>query len=366
MPGSTEMRARRKVAQAALVAVLAASAVAYGALEKHVTVRVEGSTIRVGTFADTVSEALHRADITLGPGDRVLPSLGTHLSEGMLIEVRRAKPITLLLNGMPRQVIVTGLTVDEVIQEMKLSTSLSDFVGAPRSERIVAGMVLVYRNAIGLEVVHDGKTDRVITNAATVRDVLADLDVTLGKSDIVSPSVNTLPRAGLVVQVVRVGIHVETSLRKIAFTTVAKGDPYMERGTHETVRGGRAGLEQVRERVTYKDGRPVSRVLLAARTIRAPVTKILAIGTGPRCICTRGVQTGDGTWYRAPTLTAAHPTLPFGTVVRVTNLANGKTVTVTIRDRGPTGPGRVIDLSDDAFARIADLNEGVIRVRLRW
>jgi len=49
----------------------------------------------------------------------------------------------------------------------------------------------------------------------------------------------------------------------------------------------------------------------------------------------------------------------------VTNLANGKTVTVVINDRGPFGGG-IIDLSDSAFARIASLQEGLITVRLDW
>jgi rare lipoprotein A len=57
--------------------------------------------------------------------------------------------------------------------------------------------------------------------------------------------------------------------------------------------------------------------------------------------------------------------LPFGTVVTVTNLANGNRVQVVINDRGPFG-GRIIDLSDQAFARIAPLSQGVCQVRLTW
>ncbi len=52
-------------------------------------------------------------------------------------------------------------------------------------------------------------------------------------------------------------------------------------------------------------------------------------------------------------------------MVTVTNLANGKTVQVVINDRGPFG-GRIIDLSDEAFARIAPLSQGVCQVQLSW
>jgi rare lipoprotein A len=81
-----------------------------------------------------------------------------------------------------------------------------------------------------------------------------------------------------------------------------------------------------------------------------------------------GTQVGEASWYSfAPgsELTAAHPWLPFGTVVNVTNIANGESVQVVINDRGPFG-GRIIDLSDEAFARIAPLSQGVCQVRLSW
>jgi rare lipoprotein A len=65
-------------------------------------------------------------------------------------------------------------------------------------------------------------------------------------------------------------------------------------------------------------------------------------------------------------MTAAHRTLPFGTVVTVTNLANGRSVNVTINDRGPYIDGRIIDLNDTAFQQIASFDSGVIDVRITW
>jgi rare lipoprotein A len=58
-----------------------------------------------------------------------------------------------------------------------------------------------------------------------------------------------------------------------------------------------------------------------------------------------GSQTASGERLNAEALTAAHKTLPFGTKVRVTNKSNGKTVVVTINDRGPFVRGRIIDLT---------------------
>ncbi len=78
------------------------------------------------------------------------------------------------------------------------------------------------------------------------------------------------------------------------------------------------------------------------------------------------METGTASWYRRSGLTAAHPSLPLGTEVDVTNVETGRSVTVVINDRGPYVPGRIIDLSDDAFSRIASLADGTCRVRLAW
>ena len=77
-----------------------------------------------------------------------------------------------------------------------------------------------------------------------------------------------------------------------------------------------------------------------------------------------GRRTASGEIYNMNQLTAAHPTLPFGTRVAVTNLENGRTVIVTINDRGPFKPNRVIDVSRKAAGQLGFLNQGLTRVRV--
>ena len=77
-----------------------------------------------------------------------------------------------------------------------------------------------------------------------------------------------------------------------------------------------------------------------------------------------GRQTASGELYDMYDLTAAHPTLPLGTWVRVTNLHNGRRVYVRINDRGPIVPGRIIDLSYSAAQVLHFKNKGLQRVRL--
>lgn len=79
-----------------------------------------------------------------------------------------------------------------------------------------------------------------------------------------------------------------------------------------------------------------------------------------------GRPTASGEPYRREALTAAHRTLPFGTRVRVTNLANGRSVEVRINDRGPFGRGdRIIDLSRRAAEALDMIDAGVVPVEVR-
>ena len=77
-----------------------------------------------------------------------------------------------------------------------------------------------------------------------------------------------------------------------------------------------------------------------------------------------GKRTASGAIYDQNDLTAAHQTLPLGTRVMVTNLDNGKSIEVTINDRGPFAKGRIIDLSYAAGESLGMIGPGTIPVRL--
>jgi len=77
-----------------------------------------------------------------------------------------------------------------------------------------------------------------------------------------------------------------------------------------------------------------------------------------------GRRTANGETFDKNALTAAHRDIPFGTLLRVTNLENGKSVIVRVNDRYHPIKGRIIDLSEGAFRRIAPLAQGIIPVRI--
>jgi rare lipoprotein A len=76
-------------------------------------------------------------------------------------------------------------------------------------------------------------------------------------------------------------------------------------------------------------------------------------------------KTASGELYNPDLKTAAHRTIPLGSKIKVTNVDNGKSVVVTVNDRGPFAKDRIVDLSKSAFSSIGSLSSGVISVQIQ-
>jgi rare lipoprotein A len=99
-----------------------------------------------------------------------------------------------------------------------------------------------------------------------------------------------------------------------------------------------------------------------ARHNNAAPTQIASQGIAS--FYTEEQQTASGEKFDTHDLTAAHPTLPFGTRLRVPNVETGRSVTVRINDRGPYVPGRVVDVSHSAADALGMVESGVAKVKL--
>lgn len=327
------------------------------------TLFVDGQPRAVETFSSTVGDVLEDEGILLKSHDEVIPPIHSHLSEGMRIDVALAKEITLVLNGEQRSVWVTAATVGEVLKQINLRLSRNALIEPSRGASVEPGDVIVYRDAFQASVRVDGETRRVITDADDVGHLLDYLGITLGKLDRVRPRLRTEIRPGLEIEVTRVAVRRVTEEEAIPFETRVRETDQLYQGDSRVERAGATGLVRRVYEVRTENGQQVGRKLLWETVVREPEAQIVVQGTKPRPY---NAQSGVATWYARTGMVAAHKTLPFGTEVTVTNLGNGRQVTVVINDRGPYAAGRIIDLSDDAFAALAPLSVGTINVRITW
>jgi rare lipoprotein A len=102
-------------------------------------------------------------------------------------------------------------------------------------------------------------------------------------------------------------------------------------------------------------------------TTTAPKPTTTTSTTAAPASTSGGHEEGGASYHDyADARTCAHKTIAKGTVLTVTNLANGKKTTCVVNDRGPYVEGRILDLSTTAFSSIASVTDGVIRVAIDW
>jgi rare lipoprotein A len=123
-----------------------------------------------------------------------------------------------------------------------------------------------------------------------------------------------------------------------------------------------ASIEPDRTTVIHRHVAAVKRHTPFASRRKPGDTKVASNGVAS--FYTEGTQTASGEKFNTMEMTAAHPTLPFGTKLRVTDVASGKSVTVRVNDRGPYVPGRVVDVSYSAANALGMVGKGVANVKL--
>jgi uncharacterized protein YabE (DUF348 family) len=355
---------------------LLVAGVFYFAIQKHVTLVVHGRSLAVKTTSSNVRDLLAGEGIPLSPRVQVVPSPATQLADGMTVVVSPAPVPTgiqdVLGSGDPtfyRSPTDVGVWVMAGTGS-GFSNLENELVESGFSASSAGTSPVVSVRAVVL-----GKVRDVLTNADTTGELLSAMGIDADADDRVLPSPSTPLHAGTTVAFDRVETSTELEEITIPFDVRAEFRSTMEPGSFRVLQEGRAGLALGTYRVTVVNGVEQDRQLIGRWIERAPVDERRI--SGPESMYegtydvpgSRGsTQSGIASWYDPPWsgLTAAHPTLPFGTLVTVTDLDTERSVTVVIDDRGPFSPGKIIDLSPEAFQVLRPLGAGIIDVSLSW
>lgn len=341
-------------------------------LGHDVRIHVDGRTIVANTHAGTVADVLADADVDLHRLDVVEPARDAEVADGTEIRIIRTVPVVLRIDGNTHERLrVPAETVADVVRAAGLAPIAELSVVPSPDTPVRPGTVINVRRPVEVTVAVDGRERRVRGHAPTVGALLTLAGVELGPDDEVTPAPGTSPDDGMRIEVRRVAFEEVVEEVSLPFGEERRETDELTRGDSRVVQEGAEGLRRDTYRVRIQDGAEVSREKVAEEVVREPQPRVVEVGTRapqPCCASDGNSQTGSASWYDSPdgAYTAAHRTLPFGTVVTVTNLADGSTVQVTITDRGPFVDGRVIDLDRVSFGEIASLSTGVIRVRVTW
>jgi resuscitation-promoting factor RpfB len=344
----------------------------------HVTLVVGGRVESISTNSENVRELLLVEGVTLDSSDRVVPPLATVLADGMTVVVSPAPGAPGSLSDSRSMFGLEDIAVNQVPTGVGVWTMEGASSGpaarivAELAEASASGVDIGTSRVVSVRAVVAGKVHDVFTNARTTGELLSAMGITPGVHDRVRPSSSTPLHVGSTVVVDRVQILTRDYRRSLPFATRTLWTTELPIGQAELVSHGMAGIALVTERVVEVNGQVESTSVSGERVVRPAVDQVRRSGpaspTLPQGVAGGHAAAGQATWYDPPWsgLTAASPWIPFGTHVTVTDLATGQTVIVVISDRGPFSPGRIIDLSPEAFSVLSPLGRGVLDVRITW
>ena len=389
------------------------------ALDKDtVTISTDGSSKTVTTRANNVAGLLKQEGITLGQHDVIQPSLDTKLQEGTDVSIQIGKPITLTIDGKKVTRWTTATTLAKALDQFQLddpanllSTNRSTTIG-----RDGLNVTVTTPKTVTITTAKGTKSVEVPGNA-TVADALKAAGIKAEAIDKINPGVNAPVTKDMTVDYKDVHHRPVVVKTQIPFEVKEKDDPELLKGERKVITKGVKGEKQTTVLQVRLDGKLVSNWRkVSEKVAKKPVTEVVAVGTKePKPETTNNEPDTDSTsttkkttttskttsstpkstptqdtnvpaksggysgsceasnyWDPQPVasggmfnpwaMTTAHKTLPFGTRLKVTNVANGKSVIVTVNDRGPYVGGRCLDLSKGAFLKIASESAGVAQV----
>jgi uncharacterized protein YabE (DUF348 family) len=272
------------------------------------------------------------------------------------------KSINLNDNGLNYKINTNSDTVDSLLKEKNITLGDHDTITPDKNSKIYQNVNIEIDRAVPIKIQVDGKKIQGFALSRNVRGALLENGITLGRLDKTDPSPDSPAVSNLTIIVTRINVEEITQDEDIDFKTIIQTDPKLGWREKNITTPGVKGTREVKYRITYKNNQEISRVALSKTVVKDPVTQVETDGT---FVKVGAANKGQATWYSYQGgMFAASLAIPRGGYAKVTNTASGKSIIVQINDSGPYGKGRIIDLDKVAFQKIADIGAGVIGVKV--
>ena len=280
---SAGKRWKKRFLKATIISILmsvtggAAMAVA---MDKDVTVDVDGHDVHVRTYDETVGAVLADQGYRLGPHDALSPSPNAPVTDGGKIMLERGRLVRLTVDGVQQNQWTRALTVGDALRQLDMDTSGAWVSTTPGTQIPLGGMAIQIRMPKRVMLMDGAGVPRTVTTTdATVGDLLRQQHIALGPNDTVSPNLNLPIKAGMQISISRNGTSIITVTQPITPPVQKIQDPTMNEGTSKVITQGVAGSEIVTYRITKHNGKEVGRTQLSVRVTKKPVTEVVHEGT---------------------------------------------------------------------------------------
>ena len=207
------------------------------------------------------------------------------------IRIRRAARLTIVDEGEQSTIVTQAATIGEALYAAGVSLYLTDEVTPPLESPISGTMTVQIKRAIPIELQVDGVVIEARTNAKTVSDVLAEMNAPLFGLDYVVPAGDSSIEEGMRIQIVRVTEEVVTQSEWVKHEVRFQADAALNLDQRRLVQQGSDGQREVRSRLRYENGVEISRDISEIVEIEAPQHHVIAYGTN---VVLGTIQTAQG------------------------------------------------------------------------
>lgn len=265
---------------AAILVTLIGGGAAAIALNKSVTVEVDGQSHQVSTYASTVGELLDDEGLKVSEHDSLSPSPQASIGDGGKIVLQRGRQLHLTIDGEQRDLWVRATTVGQAARQLNLPMQGSWMSEGPDKVLPLEGMTLELKTTKNITLFDGGNMPRTLaTNSVTVDELLRELKVSLGPEDAITPATGLKITNGAEVRITRTGVTVINQTEQVAAPVQKVDDPEMDKGKEEIIEPGEAGERIATYRITIKNGVEVSREEIGAKVTKEAKPKVVKVGS---------------------------------------------------------------------------------------
>ncbi|WP_420848851.1 transglycosylase family protein [Prauserella marina] len=272
-----------KGAVLAVMITLTGGGAAALAMNKSVTLDVDGERQTVRSFGGTVGEVLDDAGIQVGAHDALSPSPQASVGDGGVIKLERGRQLTLVVDGEQRESWVRATTVGEALTQLGLDdlNKQGTWFSAPvGSEVPLDGMTLEVKTLKSITLFDGGnKPKDLTTTAVTAEELLKELNLDLGKEDVIKGGLEFKLLDGAEVHISRTGVSVINETQAIDPEVRTIDDPELEQGKEIVEEEGTPGEKIVTLRITKKNGKEIDREELSTKVVKKAKDKVVRVGT---------------------------------------------------------------------------------------
>jgi uncharacterized protein YabE (DUF348 family) len=280
----TGIRRWKKTVLKATIASILVSLIGGGAaaiaMNKSVTVDIDGETHQVSTYADTVGEVLDDEGLDVGSHDALSPSPGASINDGGKIVLQRGRQLHMTIDGAKRDFWVRATTVGEALQQLNLTVDGAKMSADKDKEIPLNGMSVEVKTLKNITFFDGANAPTAMqTNSVTVAELLKQLKLTLGPEDTVTPGADLKVTDGAEVRITRNGVTVINQTEVIDAPVQEVEDPNSDKGTEAVLDEGAAGERIATYRITIKNGQEIDREEIGAKVTKEAKPKIVRVGT---------------------------------------------------------------------------------------